>query len=152
MKKLTLLLSMTLAVMIGFSVTAFAQNKATDGKIYINAKGGMYNSAGARLGYIDKNNRVKDNAGRELYFIDKGGNVISADGRRLGFAKMNGSFANSAGQSMVTTKDIDKENCAILDPQGHNMGTTHKNYKLHACAIHCYWLTKAKENAAKNPN
>ena len=149
MKKLTLLLSMTLAVMIGFSVTAFAQNKATDGKIYINAKGGMYNSAGARLGYIDKNNRVKDNAGRELYFIDKGGNVISADGRRLGFAKMNGSFANSAGQSMVTTKDIDKENCAILDPQGHNMGTTHKNYKLHACAIHCYWLTKAKENAAK---
>jgi hypothetical protein len=148
MKKFSLLLSLMLTIMIGFSVTAFAQTPAKDGKIYINAKGGIYNSAGARLGYIDKKNVVKDNSGRELYLIRKDGNVISADGRRLGFAKMDGSFTNNVGQSMVTTKDIDNENCAILDPQGHNMGTTHKNYKLHACAIHCYWLTKAKEKAA----
>lgn len=83
------------------------------------------------------------------YFIDKNGNVIGSDGRKLGMAKKNGSYYNINGENVLNTKDIDKENCAILDPHGHNFGTTHKNYKLHACAAHCYWLMQAKKKAAK---
>lgn len=131
-------------------MSASAQKpKSTTEKIFINAKGGIHNHAGTQLGYIDKNNMVRDNTGKELYFIDKDGNVVGSDGRKLGMAKKNGSYNNINGENVLNTKDIDKENCAFLDPKGHNLGTTHKNYKLHACAAHCYWLMKAKEKAVK---
>ncbi len=152
MKKLNLLLLFIATLTISVTMKAFAQTaKDTTRKIHINAKGGVYNQEGTKLGYIDKNDMVRDNTGKELYFIDKDGNVISADGKKLGRAKKNGSYYNINGENVLNTKDIDKENCAILDPQGHNFGTTHKNYKLHACAAHCYWLMKAKEKAVKKP-
>jgi hypothetical protein len=151
MKKLKLLL-LIITVMTSITAGAFAQSvRDSSQKIFINAKGGIHNHAGTKLGYIDKNNMVRDNTGKELYFIDKDGNVIGSDGRKLGMAKKNGSYYNINGENVLNTKDIDKENCAILDPQGHNFGTTHKNYKLHACAAHCYWLMKAKEKAVKKP-
>ncbi len=149
MKKLHLLL-IVLTLTSSVAMSALAQTvKDTAQKIYINSKGGIHNHTGTKLGYIDKNNMVRDNTGKELYFIDKDGNVIASDGRKLGVAKKNGSYYNMNGENELNTKDIDKENCAILDPKGHNFGTTHKNYKLHACAAHCYWLTKAKEKAVK---
>lgn len=150
MKKLQILLLIILTITTSVTVSAFAQtNRDTTGKIYINAKGGIYDHGGTKLGYIDKDNIVRNNTGKELYFIDKNGNVIGSDGRKSGMAKKNGSYYNINGENVLNTKDIDKENCAILDPQGHNFGTTHKNYKLHACAAHCYWLMKAKEKVTK---
>lgn len=87
MKKLHFLL-LILAITTGVSVRAFAQAaKDTSEKIFINAKGGIHNHAGTKLGYIDKDNLVRDNTGKELYFIDKNGNVIGSDGRKLGMAK-----------------------------------------------------------------
>lgn len=150
MKKLSVLLLLVLTITTSVIKSATAQTtKDTLQKIYINAKGGMHDHAGTKLGYIDKNNMVRDNTGKELYFIDKDGNVVGSDGRKLGMAKKNGSYYNIDGENVLNTKDIDKEKCAILDPQGHNFGTTHQNYKLHACAAHCYWLMKAKAKAAK---
>ncbi|MBD1395086.1 5-fold beta-flower protein [Mucilaginibacter glaciei] len=150
MKKLHLLLLIMVTLATGITTEAVAQTKKdTTQKIYINAKGGIHDHGGTKLGYIDKNNMVRDNTGKELYFIDKAGNVIGSDGRKLGTAKKNGSYYNIDGENVLNTKDIDKEKCAILDPQGHNFGTAHKNYKLHACAAHCYWLMKAKEKAVK---
>lgn len=149
MKKLKILL-LILTITTGVTISAFSQTRIDNTqKIYINAKGGIYDHGGTKLGYIDKNDMVRDNNGKELYFIDKNGNVIGSDGRKLGMAKKNGSYYNINGENVLNTKDIDKENCAILDPQGHNFGTTHKNYKLHACAAHCYWLTKTRAKAAK---
>jgi hypothetical protein len=150
MKKLHLLLLMVLTLTTSVAISAFPQTgKDTTRKVYINAKGGIHNHEGTKLGYIDKNNIVRDNQGKELYFIGKDGKVIGSDGRKLGTAKKNGSYYNVAGENALNTKDSGKDNCAILDPQGHNLGTAHHNYKLHACAAHCYWLTKAKEKIAK---
>lgn len=114
-------------------------------KIFINKKGGIYDQKGTELGYIDKGNIVKNTQGQVLYFIDDNGNVIGADGKKLGIAKKNGFYYNVKGENMLNPKDIDKEKCAILDPQGHNIGTIHKNYKLHACAAHCFFLEQKKQ-------
>lgn len=150
MKKLQVLLLMILTISLAITFSASAQTgKDTTRKIFIDAKGGIHNQAGNKLGFIDKNNMVRNNTGKELYFIGKNGNVTGSDGRKLGMAKKNGSYYNVNGENVLNTKDIDRENCAILDPQGHNFGTTHQNYKLHACAAHCYWLMQAKEKAAK---
>jgi hypothetical protein len=150
MKKLHLLLLVMLTITTTVSMSAFAQSaKDAHEKIFINAKGGIHNHAGTKLGYIDKNNIVRDNTGKELYYIDKNGNVIGSDGRKLGMAKKNGSYYNIKGESVLTTKDSNKEDCAILDPKGHNLGTTHKNYKQHACAAHCYWLMMAEKKPMK---
>jgi hypothetical protein len=149
MKKLQVILLIILTITTGVTVSVFAQTKDTTQKVYINAKGGIYNQAGTKLGYIDKDNIVRNNAGKKLYFIDKSGNVIDANGKKLGMAKKNGSYFNINGENVLNTKDVDKENCAILDPQGHDFGSAHKNYKLHACAAHCYWLMQAKEKEAK---
>jgi hypothetical protein len=145
MKKLQIVLLTILAITTGVTVSSFARTtKDTTQKIYINAKGGIYDHGGTALGYIDKNDIVRNSQGQKVYFIDKNGQVIGADGKKLGMAKKNGSYYNINGENVLNTKDIDKEKCAILDPQGHNFGTTHKNYKLHACAAHCYWLEQAK--------
>ena len=86
-----------------------------------------------------------------VFSVDSKGNVITANGTKLGIAKKNGAYYDNKGVNVLNTKDMDKENCAILDPQGHNFGTAHKNYKLHACAAHCFFLAQAKEKAEKKP-
>jgi len=127
------------------SVSGWAQTKQdTTHKIVINAKGGMYDHGGTKLGYIDKADIIRNNQGEKLYFIDKGGNVISADGKKLGKAKKNGNYYNNEGQVVLQLKNADADRCEILDPNGHNEGYVHRNYKLHACAAHCYWLEQAK--------
>ena len=149
MKKLKIFL-LILTIVTGVAVSALGQtNQNTPQKIYINKKGGIYNQEGTKLGYIDKDNIVRNSAGAKLYFIDKNGNVIGANGEKLGLAKKNGSYYNVNGENLLNTKALDKEKCAILDPQGHNVGNIHKNYKLHACAAHCFWLEQKKEKEAK---
>jgi hypothetical protein len=149
MKRLHLLLLVILTISTCISVSAFAQvAKDTTGKVFINAKGGIYNRVGSKLGYIDKNNLVRDNTGKELYFIEDKGNVINAKGQKMGMAKKNGSYYNIKGENVLNTRDIDKDKCAILDPTEHNFGTVHKNYKLHACAAHCFFTEQANEKAS----
>ncbi|MGN8072803.1 5-fold beta-flower protein [Mucilaginibacter sp. 22184] len=143
MKKINFLLFILTMIT---AVTVNAQTpKDTTFKVYINAKGGIHNHGGTPLGYIDKDNIVRDNKGQKLYFIDGAGNVIDANGKKLGMAKKNGAYYNINGENILNTKDLDKEKCAILDPKGHNFGTAHLNYKLHACAAHCYFLEQQKK-------
>jgi len=149
MKKLQFLLFI-LTMTTCATVSARAQTKTDTGnKITISAKGGMYDHGGTKLGYIDKANIVRNNAGQKLYFIDRDGNVISADGTKLGKAQKNGNYYNNDGQIVLQLKNFDADRCEILDPKGHSQGYLHKNYKLHACAAHCYWLEQAKLKKAK---
>ncbi len=46
-------------------------------------------------------------------------------------AKKSGFYFNNGGETILTVKDKNAEECEILDHQSHNLGTTHKNYKLH---------------------
>lgn len=152
MKKLQLLILLIITCITGTAVNATAQTApATNQQISIDAKGGIHNHKGTKIGFIDKNDVVRSNTGKELYFIDSKGNVITANGTKLGMAKKNGAYYDNKGVNVLNTKDVDKEKCAILDPQGHNFGTAHKNYKLHACAAHCFFLAQAKEKAEKKP-
>jgi hypothetical protein len=145
MKKLHFLLFI---LTITAAVTVNAQvKKDTTFKIIITDKGWIRDAGGTQLGHIDKDNIVRNNKGQKLYFIDVGGNVIDANGKKLGTAKKNGSYYNINGENVLNTKDLDKEKCAILDPKGHNFGTAHQNYKLHACAAHCYFLEQEKKKA-----
>jgi hypothetical protein len=149
MKKLTFFLCCALAILSGVTLTAQGQTPAEKSKIInIDAKGGIYDHGGTKLGFIDKDNIVRNNKGQKIYFIDKDGNVVSANGKVLGKAKKNGNYYNLAGETILTVKDPEKERCAILDPVGHNMGTVHQNYKLHACAAHCFFLEQEKKNVA----
>lgn len=148
MKKLQLvLLALVLIASATFYKALGQTHQQNPPKINIDAKGGIYNHYGTKLGYIDKDNIVRNNLGKKIYFIDKNGNVINASGNKLGRAQKNGTYYNLQGQTVITTKDLDKEKCAILDPKGHNMGTTHQNYKLHACAAHCFFLEQEKKKA-----
>lgn len=148
MKKLSCLLIM-LTLVTTVTVSSFSQTKKDSTyKIFINAKGGIHDHGGTKLGYIDKENIVRNNKGQKLYFIDGNGNVIDAAGKTLGKAQKNGNYYNLNGENILSTKDLDNEKCAILDPQGHNFGTAHKNYKLHACAAHCFFLEKKKQKTA----
>jgi hypothetical protein len=152
MKKLNHLFILTLTVLTVFTVNAFGQMAKDTGKpfkIAINAKGGIYNHDGTKLGYITKEDIVKDNKGQTLYFIDKSGNVIDAKGNKLGMAKKNGNYYNNDGQVVLQLKNTEAEKCEILDPQGHSWGYVHRNYKLHACAAHCFFLQQEKDKAAK---
>ena len=146
MKKLKNLLFITIITtfILSLATGAFAQDNH---QIFINAKGGIYNSKGTQLGFIDKADIVRNNQGKKLYFIDHSGNVIDANGKNLGKARKNGDYLNIQGQSVLSVKDQDQGKCAILDPQGHNLGTVHKNYKLHACAAHCFFLEQQKKKA-----
>jgi hypothetical protein len=149
MKKLFSIL-LILTLIMGVTANARAQTKKdSTPKLYINKKGGIIDQQGTKLGYVDKDNVVRNSQGAKLYFIDKDGNVIAADGTKLGTAKKNGSYYNINGVNVLNTKDLDKERCAVLDPEGHNVGIIHKNYKQHACAIHCYWLEQAKSKKEK---
>jgi hypothetical protein len=147
MKKLHFLLFM-LAIVMGVSISTFAQTKKdAPFKIIIDAKGGIHNHGGTQLGYISKDDIVRDNKGKKLYFIDRDGNVIDANGKKLGKAQKNGNYYNANGENILNIKNLEKDQCAILDPKGHNYGTAHKNYKLHACAAHCYFLDKQNKKS-----
>ena len=151
MKKLQLSVILFITIVSGFAIGAYAQNQAGTQaqKITIDKKGGIYNHDGTLLGTIDKNDIVRDTKGQTVYFIDRDGRVVTTKGQVLGKAKKNGTYYNLKGNAVLVTKDIDKETCAILDPEGHNFGTVHKNYKLHACAAHCMFLKKQKEKETK---
>jgi len=150
MKKLKHLF--TFAAIIVFAASAFAQ-KAKDSTKYsfitIDGKGGIHNHAGTKLGYITKDNIVKDNQGRTLYFIDRDGNVADAKGNKLGKAAKNGNYYNNNGEEVLQLKNVDEAKCEILDPKGHSWGYAHRNYKLHACAAHCFFLEQKKEEQAR---
>lgn len=148
MKKLKQVLIMLFTMSSVLSAVSQDHN-AKSPEIKIDAKGGIYNHDGTKLGYIDKNDIVRNNKDQKLYFIDKDGNVIDANGKSLGKAKKNGVYINANGETILTVKDLDAEKCAILDPKGHNLGTTHKNYKLHACAAHCFFLEQEKKKTGK---
>jgi len=143
MKKIITSMMVITAILFFAVATTFAQTEpksAPATEIHIDKKGGIHDHGGTLLGYIDKNNIVRDNKGNKLYFIDREGNVIDANGKKLGKARKDGFYFNNEGETVLKTKDKDAEECEILDPKGHSFGTAHKNYKLHACAAHCFWL------------
>lgn len=152
MKTSQFLFLLILAVFTVSSVGVSAQDKTEQdkSKIFINKKGEIYDHGWTKLGYITKDNIVKNNKGQKLYFIDRDGNVIDAAGKNIGKAAKNGNYYNAEGVSIIQVRDKDAELCEILDPEGHNLGTVHKNYKLHACAAHCIFLMKKKEKEVKN--
>lgn len=142
MGKAVSLLTLFLMV-ISLSVNAQTKsNEKQDEKININKKGEIHDHGWNKLGYITKDNIVKDNKGKTIYFIDGNGNVIDSNGKKLGMAKKNGSYYNIKGENVVNVGKTDGEKCAILDPEGHNLGSVHNNYKLHACAAHCLLMEK----------
>lgn len=149
MKKLRLLISF--AAIIVFAANSSAQNAkdSTNTFISIDGKGGIHNPGGTKLGYITKDNIVKDNQSRTLYFIDRDGNVIDAKGTKLGKAAKNGNYYSNDGHVVLQLKNADEAKCEILDPKGHSWGYAHKNYKLHACAAHCFYLEKKKMEEAR---
>lgn len=109
-------------------------------QLHINAMGEVSDDQGTKLGYISKEEIVFNNEGKKLGFFENG-KVYDADGKPLGKAKKNGAYHNNKGENRVTVKG-DGEICEILDPKGHKMGTVHRNYKLHACATHCFFMEK----------
>lgn len=108
----------------------------------INAQGEILDENGTKLGYISKEDVVYSNEGKKLGFYENG-KVYDAEGKPLGKAKKNGRYYNNQGENVVTVKSRG-EICEILDPEGHKMGTVHKNYKLHACATHCFFKEREK--------
>lgn len=153
MKRKHFLFTLLLAFLTTFTVNTFGQTKkdtTQSEKIFINKKGEIHDHGWNKIGFITKDDMVKNNQGKTLYFIDANGNVIDADGKKLGKAQKNGNYSNINGANIITVKDIDAEKCEILDPKGHSMGTVHKNYKLHACAAHCFGLEKKNEKATKS--
>ncbi|MDR6944784.1 5-fold beta-flower protein [Mucilaginibacter pocheonensis] len=139
------------AIMV-FAANAFAQHAKDSTKysfITIDGKGSIHNHSGTKLGYITKDNVVKDNQGHTLYFIDRDGNVLDTKGNKLGKAAKNGNYYNNNGEEVLQLKNVDDAKCEILDPKGHSWGYAHKNYKLHACAAHCFFLEQKKLAAAK---
>ncbi len=117
----------------------FAQaNNKNERHLHINGKGEVLDNQGTKLGFINKENIVFNNQNQKLGFI-KNGKVYDAEGNSLGKAKKDGSYYNKNGVLILSTKTIG-DKCEILDPEGHKKGTVHKNYKLHACATHCFFL------------
>lgn len=117
---------------------AQASSKTEQRLIHINGKGEVSDDRGTKLGYISKEDIVFNNKDQKLGFI-KNGKVYDAEGNSLGKAKKDGRYYNNDGVFILRTKTIG-DKCEILDPDGHKMGTVHKNYKLHACAAHCFFL------------
>lgn len=150
MKKLRHLLTLTAFIL--FAASAIAQKSKDTTKydfINIDGKGGIHGHGNTKLGYITKDNIVKDNQGHTVYFIDRDGNVVDAKGKKLGKAAKNGNYYSNDGAVVLQLKNIDESRCEILDPKGHSWGYVHKNYKLHACAAHCFFIEKQKKEDAK---
>ena len=120
------------------SISAQASDK-TKRQMYINGKGEV-SDRGITLGYISKEDIVFNNQGRKLGFI-KNGKVYDAEGNSLGKAKKGGQYYNDSGEFVLYVEGND-EKCKILDTKGHSLGYIHKNYKLHACAVHCFFEEK----------
>ena len=142
---------LTMFLMI-ISLSANAQTKSDSNpteKIYINKKGEIHDHGWNKLGFITKEDIVKNNEGKTIYFIDANGNVIDSNGKKMGTAKKNGSYYNIKGENVVNIGKTQEEKWEILDAKGHNVGSVHKNYKLHACAAHCLLLEK-KMNEEKS--
>jgi hypothetical protein len=120
------------------SISAQASDK-TKRQMYINAKGEVLDR-GIKLGYISKEDIVYNNKGKKLGFI-KNGKVYDAEGNSLGKAKKGGQYYNDSGEFVLYVEG-NEEKCKILDIKGHSLGYIHKNYKLHACATHCFFKEK----------
>jgi len=122
-----------------------ASDKTAQRLIHINGKGEISDDRGTKLGYISKEDIVFNNRGKKLGFIERG-MVYDAEGNRLGKAKKGGHYYNNNGQFVLEVQGND-EKCRILDARGHTIGYVHRNYKLHACAVHCLFKEKKiKEN------
>ena len=139
-------------MVISLSVNAQTKAKTSSNEeIHINKKGEIDDHGWNKLGFITKEDIVKNNEGKTIYFIDANGNVIDSNGKKMGTAKKNGSYYNIKGENVVNIGKTQEEKCEILDAKGHNVGSVHKNYKLHACAAHCLLLEK-KMNDEKSKN
>lgn len=129
------------------SLLAQASNK-NERQLHINAKGEVNDDKGTKLGYISKDDVVFNNQDKKLGYIKKG-KVYDAEGNSLGKAKKGGRYYNNDGVLVLETKTTG-DKCEILDPEGHKKGTVHKNYKLHACATHCFFLKKEQGTSEKD--
>lgn len=150
---LTKTVSLLTMFLMVFSLSANAQTKSGSTqteKIHINKKGEIHDHGWNKLGFITKDNIVKNNEGKTIYFIDGNGNVIDSKGKKLGMAKKNGSYYNIKGENVLNVGKTEGEKCEILDAKGHNVGSVHKNYKLHACAAHCLLLAQKNSKKSKN--
>jgi hypothetical protein len=131
----------------GMLCTLQGQGNPKDQRLlHINARGEVLDQSGTQLGYISKEDVVFNAKDQKLGFI-RNGMVYDVDGKSLGKARKNGRYINFNGVSVLRTKSRG-DNCEILDPEGHKMGTVHKNYKLHACAVHCFFKQKELDNHA----
>ncbi|MEQ8878768.1 MAG: hypothetical protein RLQ12_04005 [Cyclobacteriaceae bacterium] len=142
----------SMAFLVGMLLVAqgsFAQaSNKNERQLHINKSGEVIDNLGIRLGYISKEDIVYNNAGQKLGFIERGF-VYDADGNKLGKAKKGGRYYNNEGMLVLTTKKIG-DKCEILDPEGHKRGTVHKNYKMHACVTHCFFLEKQQDQATQS--
>jgi hypothetical protein len=139
-------LIMSLVFLTGMLLSAqFTSAQASDKtkrQMYINGKGEVLDR-GIKLGHISKEDIVFNNQGGKLGFI-KNGKVYDAEGNPMGKAKKGGKYYNESGQFVLYVEGSD-EKCKILDAKGHALGYIHKNYKLHACAVHCFFKEKSIE-------
>lgn len=142
----------SMAFLVGMLLVAqgsFAQaSNKNERQLHINKSGEVIDNLGIRLGYISKEDIVYNNAGQKLGFIERGF-VYDADGNKLGKAKKGGRYYNNEGIMVLDTKTIG-DKCEILDPEGHKRGTVHKNYKMHACVTHCFFLEKQQDQATQS--
>jgi hypothetical protein len=145
MKKLSYIIALVILFMTAIAIGTSAQSNTTF------KKGGIYSQNGTQLGSIDKDYIIRNNKGQAMYFMDENGNIANEKGEILGKAKKNGSYYKLTGGNVVLAEDKDHVKCAELDSNGHNLGTDHKNVKLHNCAAHCAALLKQKQlDAQKN--
>lgn len=138
-KRLIMSLVFLTGMLLSAQFTSAQASDKTKRQMYINGKGEVSDRA-IKLGYISKEDIVYNNQGKKLGFI-KNGKVYDADGNPMGKAKKGGKYYNESGQFVLSVKGND-EKCKILDAKGHSLGYIHKNYKLHACAVHCFFKEK----------
>tara|TARA_R110002049_G_scaffold191337_1_gene360273 strand:+ start:31859 stop:32674 length:816 start_codon:yes stop_codon:yes gene_type:complete len=138
-KRLIMSLVFLTGILLTVQSTSAQASDKTKRQMYINGKGEVLDR-GMKLGYISKEDIVYNNKGKKLGFINNG-KVYDAEGNSLGKAKKGGQYYNDNGEFVLYVEGKD-EKCKILDPKGHTLGYVHKNYKLHACATHCFF----KEN------
>lgn len=111
--------------------------------LHIDKKGEIKDDYGTRIIYISKEVIVNNNSDDKLGFMGNG-KVYDVLGKPMGKAKKNGKYYNNRGVNVLSAKGND-DTCQTLDPKGHKSGIIHKNYKLHACSAHCFFLKKRKE-------
>lgn len=147
MKKLIIL---SFVVLIGILIVAqglFAQtSNKYQRQLQINNRGEIMDH-GTKLGYISKEDIVFNHQDKKLGFIENG-KVYDSEGNILGKARKNGRYYKNNGENVLYVSG-NNEKCKVLDPKGHLMGYVHKNYKLHACAMHCFF--KRGENEDGSP-